>query len=235
MNPAPMTLPPASPVSRSLRAVAGFVGLSLAVLLGGCATPPPPRDNTAFREAKPASVLVLPPINDSPEVLATPSVLSQLSLPLAESGYYVLPVALVDETLKSNGIQTASDAQQISGDKLRSIFGADAALYVAIRRYGSVYKVTNSEAAVTLSAKLVDLRSGALLWEGSATASTAEQNNGNTPGGLVGLLVKAVIEQIANNMSERSHAVAGIASQRLLTAGTPNGLIYGPRSPLYGK
>lgn len=211
-------------------------GLAAAVLLvlQGCATPPAPYDYTAYKEARPASILVLPPVNGTPEVQATPSVMAQLTQPLAESGYYVLPVALVDETLKSNGMHTPDDAQQIPVAKLREIFGADAGLYVKVARYGSVYKVLNSETAVTLEAKLVDLRNGKLLWEGSASASSAEQNNSNQ-GGLLGLLVKAVVDQIIAASTDRSHPMAGIASQRLLAAGRPNGLLFGPRSPNYGK
>lgn len=205
-----------------------------ALLLSGCATPPKPYDYTAFRAAKPATLLVLPPVNNTPDVLATPSVFAQMTYPLAESGFYVLPVSLVDETLKSNGIQTASDAQQIPREKLRSIFGADAAVYVQVKRYGSVYQVLGSETAVALEAKVVDLRSGDLLWEGSASASSAEQSSSNQAG-LIGLLVKAIVEQIVNTATERSHPIAGIAAQRLLAAGRPNGMLPGPRSPLYGK
>jgi hypothetical protein len=203
-----------------------------ALMVSGCATPPPPRDYTAFKQAKPKSVLVLPPINDTPDPQATASVLAQLTYPLAEAGFYVLPVSLVDETLKLNGSQNPADIHQIAPAKFREVFGADAVLYVAVKRYGSVYKVLASETAVTLEAKLVDLRSGALLWAGSANASSAEQG-GSNQGGIVGLLLKAVIEQIANSLSERSHPMAGIASQRLLGAGRPNGILYGPRSPLY--
>ncbi|WP_199873292.1 DUF799 domain-containing protein [Ideonella sp. A 288] len=216
------------------RLAATVLMILAALALGGCQTPPSPRDYTAFKQARPASLLVLPPINDTPDVLATPSVFAQLSFPLAESGFYVLPVSLVDETLKANGMHTAADAHQIAPAKLREIFGADAVLYVAVKSYGAVYKLVQSEALVVLDAKLVDLKSGQMLWEGSARASSAEQG-GSNQGGLVGLLVKAVIEQIANNVSERSHPIAGIASQRLLGAGRPNGLLYGPRSPNYMK
>lgn len=203
-----------------------------ALVVSGCATPPPPRDYSAFRQAKPASILVLPPVNETPDPLATPSVWARLGYPLAESGFYVLPVSLVDETLRMNGVQTASDGHQIATSKLREIFGADAVLYVTVKSYGTVYKVVVSEAVVAMDAKLVDLRSGQLLWEGSARASSAEQG-GSSQGGLIGLLVKAVVEQIANTVSERSHPIAGIASQRLLTAGRPNGMLPGPRSPHY--
>lgn len=216
----------------SRRRLSALLVVCAASLLGACATPPAPRDYSAFKAAKPATLLVLPPLNDTPDVLATPSVLAQLSYPLGEAGFYVLPVSLVNETLKLNGVQSAADAQQIPASKLREIFGADAVLYVQVKRYGAVYNVVSSEAAVALNAKLVDLRSEALLWEGSAAASTAEQS-GATQGGLIGLLIKAVIEQVANSVSNRSHPMAGLASQRLLAAGQPNGMLYGPRSPKY--
>jgi len=81
---------------------------------------------------------------------------------------------------------------------------------------------------------LVDLRSGQLLWQGSATASTAEQQS-NSNGGIIGLLAQAIVEQIANTVTERGHDIAAITSVRLLSAGSPNGILHGPRSPLYGK
>lgn len=204
--------------------------LAVVAALTACATPPKPYDYTSLKAANPASVLILPPVNDTPDVAATYSVLSNLTHPLAENGYYVLPVSLVDETLRTNGVTTPVDAQNIDPAKLRSIFGADAALYVTVKQYGSVYKVIASDTTVEMTARLVDLRTGQLLWDGTARASSAEQNN-NAPGGLVGLLVKAVIDQIANNLSERSHQMAGIASHRLLSAYATNGLLPGPRAP----
>lgn len=38
---------------------------------------------------------------------------TQLTFPLAEAGYYVLPVALVDETLRQNGMTKPVDIHQI--------------------------------------------------------------------------------------------------------------------------
>ena len=203
------------------------------LLLGGCATRAN-YDYSAFKESRPGSILVLPPLNSSPDVNATYSMLSQATFPLAESGYYVFPVTLVDETFKQNGMTTPADIHQIQPTKLREIFGADAALYINVRQYGSTYTVIMSETRVTAEGRLVDLRTGKTLWAGSATASSAEQQS-NSGGGLVGLLVKAVITQIIESLSDKGHPIAGITSFRLLAAGRPNGLLYGPRSPMYLK
>ncbi|MBO9687686.1 MAG: DUF799 domain-containing protein [Mitsuaria chitosanitabida] len=199
-----------------------LAAVAVLAALTACATPTKPYDYTAFKEAKPATLLVLPPLNETPDVNATYGVLSNLSMPLGEAGYYVLPVTLVDETLRSNGVTTPADAHNIEAGKLRQIFGADAALYVDVKQYGSVYKVLTSETIVEMHAKLVDLRSGTLLWEGKATASSAEQQNNNQ--GLIG----ALINQIVSNLTDRSYDIAGMAGNRLVYA--PNGLLPGPRA-----
>lgn len=208
-------------------------GMSLCVLamLTACVAPPKPYDYTALKASRPASLLVLPPVNESPDVKATYSVLAQATLPLAEAGYYVLPVSLVDEALRENGMTTPADIHAIEFAKLRSTFGADAAVYMTIKRYGASYNVVSGDAVVTLEAKVIDLRDGKLLWDGAATASTAEGQSAQ--GGLVGLLVRAVVSQILNTATEASHRVAGIASYRLLSPRPANGLLPGPRSPNY--
>ncbi|HEY0285676.1 MAG TPA: DUF799 domain-containing protein [Pseudomonas sp.] len=208
-------------------------GLFAVALLAGCATPKTTVDYSAFKESKPRSILVLPPVNESPDVKATYSLLSQVTFPLAEAGYYVLPVALVDETFRNNGLTDANDIQATSPAKLRDIFGADAAMYVTVKQYGTSYIVISSQTIVTVTAKLVDLRTGTALWTGAATASSDEGGN-NSGGGLVGMLITAAVKQIINSATDASHPIAGVASQRLLSAGRPAGLLYGPRSPKYG-
>ncbi|BCG24393.1 lipoprotein [Pseudomonas tohonis] len=205
----------------------------LGALISGCA-PTKSVDYSAFKEARPRSILVLPPLNESPDVKATYSMLSQVTYPLAEAGYYVLPVALVDETFRQNGLTAAGDIHQLPPAKLREVFGADAALYVTVSEYGTQYMLISSASIVTASARLVDLKSGTTLWTGSATASSEEGNNGNS-GGLVGMLVTAAVKQIINSsMEDASYPIAGMTSARLLSTGRNGGLLYGPRSPKYG-
>jgi hypothetical protein len=215
--------------ARYLKLAASLVA---ATILGGCVAPKTV-DYSAFKESKPRSILVMPPVNESPDVKATYSLFSQVTFPLAEAGYYVLPVALVDETFKQNGLTNANEIQETSPAKLREIFGADAAMYIKVTQYGTSYMVISSQTIVTATAKLVDLRSGTTLWTGTATASSDEGNN-NSGGGLVGMLITAAVKQIINSSTDAGHPIAGITSQRLLSAGHPAGLLYGPRSPRYG-
>ncbi len=62
-----------------LARLSGLVaGFTLLALLGGCA-PTKSVDYSAFKQAKPRSILVLPPLNESPDVKATYSMLSQVT------------------------------------------------------------------------------------------------------------------------------------------------------------
>lgn len=96
-------------MARTYRTCAWLVALAL---LGGCVAPPKSLDYSAYKQARPRSILVLPPVNESPDVKATYGVLAQVTVPLAEAGYYVVPVALADETFRQNGLSTASDARR---------------------------------------------------------------------------------------------------------------------------
>lgn len=208
--------------------------LALAVLaLTGCATQKP-FDYTAYKASNPRSVVVLPPVNNSPEVQASNSVLSFTTQPLAEAGYYVLPVTLVAETFKENGLTQPAEMHAASTEKLQKIFGADAAMYITITKYGTSFQVLNSVSQVAADAKLVDLKNGNVLWTGSAFASSDEGQNQSNGLGLAGLLISAIVKQVVATVTDESHVVAGRATTRLLGVGA-NGILYGPRSPNYGK
>jgi hypothetical protein len=210
-----------------------LITAAVVFLTTGCATKVP-HDYSAFKQSRPRSIVVLPPLNKSPEIPASYSVLSYVTHPLAEAGYYVMPVTLVAEAFKENGMTEPADMHGTSPEKLRQIFGADAALYITISKYGTVYQVVNSESLVAAQATLVDLKTGKTLWSGAAQASSAESDN-NQSGGLAALLITAIIKQVIASTLDQSHQIAGVATARLLSPRPNGGLLYGPRSPNFGK
>src|SRR5277367_2093834 len=116
----------------SARNLLPMIGLAMAgSFFAGCATTPP-FDYTNFRAHRPRSILVLPPLNNSTDVRGTYGYLSTVTRPLAELGYYVFPVAIVDQFLKENGLPSPGEMHQAPLDKLGKIFGADAVLYITL-------------------------------------------------------------------------------------------------------
>ena len=204
--------------------------VSMLGLITGCATKAPPYDYSAFMKAKPISLLVLPPINESPEVKGSSSVWANATKPLSEAGYYVLPAALVNETFRQNGVGSPAEAHNIPAEKLREFFGADAAVLIKIPKYGTSYYLITSETRVEVEAKIVDLRSGALLWQGKAQATSAE-NSQQSQAGLAGLLIAAVVQQVVGTAVDVAFDYSAMAADRALGAPRYNGILPGPRSP----
>lgn len=197
--------------------------LGVAAFFTGCTTIPP-KDYTQFRHSSPRSILVLPPINESNEVIASYSVLTTVTRPLSELGYYVVPVVMADQFLKENGLPVPAEMHQAPLEKLQSVFGVDAVLYLTVEQYGSKYQILASNTFVTAKGYLVDARTGVKLWEGRAQTVYSGQSG----------LVQALVEQVMNKLVDQAHQVAAMSSYQLLTV-PGQGLLKGPRNPEYGK
>lgn len=209
-----------------------LAGFALLTLLGGCtSTKGPGPYEAAFRQYHPRSIVVLPPLNNTNDLRATYSLMSSATAPLAESGYYVFPVAIVDQTFKENGLTQPAEMHQASPAKLNEIFGADAALYLTVTQYGARSALLGGDITVQVEGVLIDTRTGSKLWEGKASASDAE-NKQNQNNSLLGLLISGILSNVVNTLSDPGYRVGRIANARLLSAGS-GGLLYGPRSPKY--
>ena len=204
------------------------VALSLG-LMSSYAMADQPADRATYMSQVPKSILVLPPINESPDTRATNSYWSTVTEPVAEAGYYVFPISVVDTMLKQNGVTNGFDAQSISLKKLKEIFGADAALYLTVKQYGSKYQLIDSVVTVEVEAKLVDLNTGALLWQDRKKESQGSSSSNDS---LTGMLVSALVNQVSNQMTDAGYDVSQSVSNRLFRVDERNnGLMYGPRSP----
>lgn len=186
-----------------------YVFLCLIVGLQACSTQQ--THQPGFNGARPLSILVLPPINDSMEVNASYTFLSTITRPLAEKGYYVFPVALIDQLLKENGLPTPHEMHSAPLDKLTHYIGADAVLYVHIDDWGQKYQVISSSTVIRAKLHLVDARTGATLWEHSMYEA---QSNNHSSNGLAGLLIGAVVDQIAGSLSDSSHDLSRVANNK---------------------
>ena len=189
-------------------------------------------DYTGFRESRPRSILVMPPANQSLEIAAPMTYLSTSVYPLAESGYYVIPVAISEEMFRQNGVTVAEEAHAIPFDKLHDIFGADAALYITVTRFGVSYRLTSSVTEAEANVRLVDLKTGTEIWSGKARAE--DSSGAVRASGLAGLLLSTAINQAVNVLSDKSHDVGRTANYRMLTAGSTDGMLYGPYHPKFG-
>jgi len=186
--------------------------LSLLALLlvvataAGCATPNMSK-HEKFLEAAPRSILIVPVINKSVDVTAADYMLSTISVPLAERGYYVFPINAVKRMLEDDGLSDSSMVHNASAIKLAALFGADAVLYVTINQWDAKYMVTTTHVTVSIKYQIRSGKTNEVLWENSERLVYAPKNNG---GGIAGLIVGAIhaaITKAAPNYMPLAHQV----------------------------
>ncbi|WP_420591830.1 DUF799 domain-containing protein [Bacterioplanoides sp.] len=196
--------------------------LALLTVLTGCAVTP--YDYSALREAKPRSVVVIPPTNSTVEVNAPYIYMSTISQPLAEKGYYVFPVAVVERFMQENGLPTPAEMNAVPLEKIREHIGADAVLYINIEDWGQKYYITSSESVVKVSLKMVDANNGNILWKSQPHAVQPSSNGG---GGLIGAIAGAIATQIAGSITDQTPEVSRIANKNAFDD-QYRGLLNGP-------
>ena len=206
--------------------IARLLGLAPVLLTAACATMEP-HDYTAYREHMPRSILVLPPLNESVDVNASYVWLSTITMPVAERGYYVFPVAVVDAFMKDNGLPGPDEMHSVSLQKLREVFGADAVLYVVIEDWGQKYVVLSSNTVARARARLVDTATGVEIWQGRADF-TESSSSGSSD--LLTMVISAALEQIIDSTADATHGVARQANY-LMVYDERAGFLPGPRSP----
>ncbi len=182
----------------------------LGLVLTGCGSAPK-HDYSVYRAYMPRSILVLPPRNESTDVNAPYIFLSTITRPLVDRGYYVFPVAVIDDFMKDNGLPTAYEMHNVPLNKLYEVFAADAVLYVNIEEWGQKYLVLSSSTVVKFGAQLVDSKSGEVLWTGQQYA--VESSGG---GGIIGMAISAAVEQIVDSLVERTYDLSRRANYSMI-------------------
>ena len=205
----------------------GFVVVMVFLaLLSGCAIPPAKTDLSAFYAHKPRSIVVVPVVNDTTEIRASPVFVSTITQPLAERGYYVFPVYLTDLVLQDFGLAEAGHIHQLPPQRLFELFGADAALFITIKDWSSKYILLASTVAVEMDYELKDTRTGTVLWQ--ATEKVV-QDSGGAGGGLIGMAIAAAV----NAMATDYQPLARQANNQVFLP--PKGLPAGPYHLEYGR
>ena len=201
----------------------------LIVVLTGCASPPVKKDLSAFIAAAPRSILVVPAINKSLDVDAPNYLLSTLTVPLAEKGFYVFPVNTAKFILEQEGLYEGERIHQQSPETLANMFGADVVLYVTINRWDAKYAIIAATVTVEFEYRMV-ARDGTEIWKATQAMQYSPQNNNSSGSPLVDLLaaaVSAAITRAAPNYLPLTQR----ANQMVFVLG-PNAIPNGPYSKI---
>lgn len=198
-------------------------------IISGCSTTQSDMDYTNFLASNPKSILIMMPSSMANDMKAAPAILATTVIPLANKGYYVLPVTLVNDTFRYNGVTEPAEMRNIKAAKLKEIYGADAVLDLNVEEYGSTYVIIDSTFVVTVSATLYDLNNGKILWAAKQRIDNADKNSSGPIEALLGALVKHVI----NNVADVGYDLATSNGINLYSDFHPSPILYGPYSVNY--
>jgi hypothetical protein len=206
-----------------------FYWLFLIVLfLFGC-VPQNLNNQAKFLSASPRSILIVPVVNKTVDVTATDYMLSTITIPLAERGYYVFPINAVKRVLEDDGLADSSLVHSSSASKLASLFGADAVLYIVIERWDAQYMLLSTTVTVALNYQIRDGKTDDVLWENRAEMvyQPQQSNSGNPLVDLVAMAITAAVTKAAPNYMPLAHQ----ANAKALLNYPGSGIPFGPYAP----
>jgi hypothetical protein len=207
--------------TRALLAAVALVGA-----LGGCATARPPYDFTEFNKAPPRSILIVPVVNRSLDVDASNYVLSTLTVPLAELGYYVFPVNTVKVVLEQEGLYEPEQVRRMEPAQLAALFGADAVLYVTIKRWDAQYVVISTTVTVDFDYEMIN-KNGTRIWSANKQMQYTPQQQQQQGTGALGALIAAAVSAAVTRAAPNYMPLTQQANQQVLVV-EPTRLPPGP-------
>jgi len=152
-------------------------------------------------EERPASILILPPMNESTAADAKEYYSTTIQEPLALAGYYTFPYPITSEILKMEGIYDTELLVNLPLSKFKEYFGADAVLFTTIKKWDLSYMILASTLTVSIDCKLKSTTSNQILWEYTGTV-VVDLSGGNAGGGLVGLIAKAIVAAVQSAVAD---------------------------------
>jgi hypothetical protein len=199
--------------------------LGLILALAGCAQQSK-KDFTAYNLANPRSILVVPITNDSLDVDAPNYMLSTLAFPLAEKGYYVFPINTTKMILEREGLYEGEQVRNAPASQLAGLFGADAILYVHIKRWDAQYALISTTVTVEFDYRMVD-RQGVEIWNTTQSMNYSPQNQstGNPIADLIVAGVTAAVARAAPNympLAQQANQVALVTGRDAIPQGPYN-------------
>ena len=193
----------------------------LLVLLPACTTTRMPEGNRpagvpTVRADLPQRVAILPLVNGTERTEAPEIIRAALQQQLNATPYTVQKIFLTDALLAQGGLRNAEQAAAASLSELGRLLNVDAILVGRATEYTPIYAVVYAQVAVGASVKLVDVRSGAVLWEG---AHVQRSHGGSVAVSPWGLIAAAGMTALHLRDAEFLHATDDLA--RELVAGMP--------------
>ncbi|MCB5278895.1 MAG: DUF799 domain-containing protein [Candidatus Cloacimonetes bacterium] len=121
---------------------------------------------------KPASILILPPINKTTAADAKEYFSCSLNEALGLKGYYPIPVEAVYGILREEGLYDTETINRTVLNNMQTHFGADMVLYTSIEKWDKSWFLTSGNLSIEVHYALVSTATADTLWNFKTTSNT---------------------------------------------------------------
>ena len=180
-------------------------------------------------EERPATILVLPPINNSTAADAKEYYITTIAEPLSNCGYYVLPTEVVNDILKQEGLFDTETMMNVPLEKFKEYFGADAVLFVTIEKWDTQFLLTSGSVTVMAICELKSTITGELLWFYDQEIEVNTSGDSGGMGGWAGLAT-LIITTAVETATQDYVPVARQVNEKILVT-----IPYGQYHPYFGQ
>jgi hypothetical protein len=168
------------------------------VVLSGCAGVPvtdTKRNSypSMYSDQKPISMIIVPAINESTAANAGDLLNVTVTQPFANQGYYVMPVAIVSDIFKREGILEGTQIKGLPASMFKKNFGADSVLFLTITEWDKHYAVIAGNVSVGIEYVLLSTETNEVLWSYTQRVVVDTSGNANSGGGILGALIVTAI------------------------------------------
>ncbi len=139
--------------------------------------------------------------------------LSTLTIPLAERGYYVFPINAVKRVLEDDGLADSSLVHSAPTSKLANLFGADVVLYVVVEQWDAKYAILTTTTTVAIYYQIRDGKTDDFLWENRVKMIYQPNSGGGGGGGIGGLAAQLVVKAVVAAIEKASPNYMPLARQ----------------------
>ncbi len=169
--------------------------------------------STAHRAHYPKSIAILPLYNETIDIEAPKLVYPMIVRALEDKDYYVVPPLLVLEMLAEvKNVREGGQMNAYSVKDLGEMLHADTLLMVTLTDWSTKYLVVASTVTVAATFRLVDVKSGALLWE---TSVTRAKGSGAQSDSLLKMVVDATVNALFTQYTTLAEDMVDTAFSRL--------------------
>lgn len=183
-----------------------------------------------YHATKPTSILVVPVLNESVDVMAGSSVLTTLPKLLGERGYYVFPVHTVKTLFEMEGLYEADQIHNQPADSIARLFSADSVLFVTVHSWTSKYIFVQTTTEVDLEYVMTNAVGETIFHQRELLRYTPD--SGDTGGSIVDQLIASAITAAVERAAPQYIPLTREANYRAFI-NTPNPIPPGPYSLKY--